>query len=351
MSSFKLFFKLPRLYLIIFLALVSCLDSPKKSIESEHIVSIDSLSEEINQNPTDLKLLLKRANYYRSKQNWEYVLFDAKQCLLIDSVNIEANFLAGESYFEISKINHTKSTYPYLALTHLKLATESKSKHYTAFIKYAELLIAFSKYKEALDILNYVLKMNNNLAKAHLLKGYLLKEMDDTEQALDCFYQAIQVDPEFIEGYIQLASIFHKRNDTTALIYYNNALRIDSNNINVLYAKGVFFQERKEWNKALKAYSDLHKLYPFHADAHYNVGFIHMELDLFNVATNNFSDAIYTNSQYYQAYYSRGYCFESLGNIMQARTDYQRAIDINPNYNYAIEALKRINSKNQKIKK
>ena len=88
--------------------------------------------------------------------------------------------------------------YPYLALTHLKLATGYKSKHFTAFLKYAELLIAFSKYKEALDILNHVIKMNNNIAKAHLLKGYLFQEMDNMEQAVDCFYQAIQVDPEFI---------------------------------------------------------------------------------------------------------------------------------------------------------
>lgn len=350
MSPFKLFVKLSRLYLIILL-LVSCSEDAKKSINSEHIVDINSLSEEINNNPKDLKLLLKRAHYYRSKQNWEYVLFDAKQCLLIDSVNIEANFLAGESYFEISKINHSKSNYPYLALAHLKLATDSRSRNFTAFLKYAELLIAFSRYKEALDILNYVLRINNNLEKAHLLKGYLFKETDNIEKALDCFYQAIQVNPEFIEGYIQLANIFHKRNDTTALIYYNNALKIDSNNLNVLYAKGVFFQERKEWNKALKAYSDLHKVDPFHADGHYNVGFVHMELDLFNVAANNFSDAIYTNSQYYQAYYSRGYCFENLGNIMQAKSDYQRAIAINPNYNYAIKALKRINVNSQKIKK
>ena len=58
--------------------------------------------------------------------------------------------------------------------------------------------------------------------------------------------------------------------------------------MNVLYAKAVFFQTRKDWNSALKAYSDLHKISPFHADSHYNIGFIHMELDLFNIATNNF---------------------------------------------------------------
>ncbi|MEE2954110.1 MAG: tetratricopeptide repeat protein [Bacteroidota bacterium] len=349
MLQLNFFVKFSRSYLLIILSLFSCIGD--SSHTSENIIEIDILSEKINKNPSDLQLLLKRANYYRAKQNWEHVLFDAKQCLSLDSANLEANFLAGESYFEISKINHTKSEYPYFALNHLKLATNVESKNFDAFLKYAEILIAFLRYKEAIEILNRVLKINNNLEKAYLLKGYILNEIGDPKQALDCFYESIQVNPEFIEGHIQLGNIFHKKNDTLALIYYDNVLKIDSNNLHVLYAKGVFFQERKEWNNALKVYSDLHKIDPFHADAHYNVGFVHMELDLFNIAVNNFSDAIYTNSQYYQAYYSRGYCFETLGNIMQAKSDYQRAIEINPNYNYAVEALKRINFNNQKISK
>ena len=92
----------------------------------------------------------------------------------------------------------------------------------------------------------------------------------------------------------------------------------------------IFYQEIMDWNNALSSYSELHKVDPFHADGHYNLGFIHMELQLFDIATNNFSDAIYSNSNYFQAYYSRGICFETLGNIAQAESDYNRAIEINP---------------------
>ena len=34
-----------------------------------------------------------------------------------------------------------------------------------------------------------------------------------------------------------------------------------------------------DWNNALTSYSELHKVDPFHADGHYNLGFIHMELN------------------------------------------------------------------------
>ena len=52
-------------------------------------------------------------------------------------------------------------------------------------------------------------------------------------------------------------------------------------------------------------------------------------------SVNNFADAIYSNSAFYEAYYARGICFETLGNIAQAEVDYKRSVEINPNYIYA----------------
>ena len=69
------------------------------------------------------------------------------------------------------------------------------------------------------------------------------------------------------------------------------------------------FQNILDWNNALESYAELHKVNPFHSSGHYNLGFIHMELGLFDVAANNFADAIYSNSEFFEAYYSRGQLF------------------------------------------
>jgi len=73
-----------------------------------------------------------------------------------------------------------------------------------------------------------------------------------------------------------------------------------------------------------------------------------MELDLHDVAVNNFADAIYSNSVFYEAYYARGICFETLGNIAQAEVDYERSIEINPEYKYAVDALNNLKNNNKK---
>ena len=65
----------------------------------------------------------------------------------------------------------------------------------------------------------------------------------------------------------------------------------------------------------------------FNANTHYNIGFIHMELDLFDIAVNNFADAIYSNTAFYEAYYAEGFVLKHFGNIAQAEVDYKRAIN------------------------
>jgi hypothetical protein len=43
--------------------------------------------------------------------------------------------------------------------------------------------------------------------------------------------------------------------------------------------------------------------------------------------------------------------FQTLGNVKQAESDYNRAIEINLEYAYAIEALENLRAKNKKYNK
>ena len=181
--------------------------------------------------------------------------------------------------------------------------------------------------------------------------GYAFKQLKQTENAINCFRNAVNINPDYKEAHMQLGQIFHLLEDTVAVIYYNNALRLSPKDEMVLYNKALFYQSKQEWNTALDVYAELFAINAFHSSGHYNLGFIHMELGLYDVAANNFSDAIYSNSEFYEAYYSRGNCFETLGNIAQAESDYKRAIEINPEYTYAIDALESLINMNKNYNK
>ena len=335
---------------IVFLAifLLSACGSKKNNTENSEIFL---LSESIQSDPTNTALLLDRANYNKERNNLESALFDLTQCVQLDSLNSAFHLAVGEIYFELSKRPNANGKYPLLVKNHLTKAIQLNEKDEKSHALLGELMLAYAKYKEAIEHFNASLKIEYNQAKTHMLMGYAFKQLNQTDNAINCFRNAVNVDPEFKEAFVQLGQMFHMKGDTIAVVYYDNALYLDPADEMTLYNKALFYQSIMDWNAALEAYADLHKVSYTHSSGHYNIGFIHMELGLYDVAVNNFADAIYSNSEFFEAYYSRGNCFETLGNIKQAEIDYKRAIEINPDYTFAIEALEKLQFKNKNFNK
>ena len=317
--------------------------------ESEKKSEIQIISEKIANNPTNINLLYIRSDYNKSKNNLESALYDLKEIVKLDSLNANNHNNIAKVYFELSKSKDRNTTYPSLVKYHLEKSIKIDDRNKDAYALMGELLLAYNKYNDAIEYFNLSLKTQYNQERTHMLMGYAFKQLEQNDNAINCFRNAVNVNPDFFEAHMQLGHIFHLLGDTNAIIHYNNALNLKPSDEMALYNKALFYQSILYWNKALDAYSELHTVSPFHSSGHYNLGFIHMELGLFDVAANNFSDAIYSDSEFYEAYYSRGNCFETLGNIMQAESDYKRAIEINQQYTYAIEALESLQSKNKKF--
>ena len=329
------------------LLLCSCVGEKNNNEKSEIVL----LTEAIQNDPANTILLLDRANYNKELNNLESALFDLNQCVKLDSLNSDFHYSVAEIYFELSKRPNASGKYPLLVKNHLTRALEINDKDQRSHALLGELMLAYAKYQEAIGYFNTSLGIEYNKTKTHMLMGYAFKQLRQDDNAINCFRNAVNVNPEFTEGFVQLGQMFHIKGDTIAVVYYNNALQLDSTDEMALYNKALFYQSIMDWNAALEAYADLHKVNYTHSSGHYNIGFIHMELGLYDVASNNFADAIYSNSEFFEAYYSRGNCFETLGDIKQAEIDYKRAIEINPKYTFAVEALEKLRLKNKRYNK
>jgi len=338
---------LRKLVFLTLIFLTACVSDEEKEQKTE----IQILSEKITENPTDITLLNDRVEYNQAKNNLESVLYDLKEIVRLDSLNTDNHLKIATIYFELSKGKNGNPKYPSLVKHHLEKSINLDAKNAEAFSLMGELLLAYGKFADAIKSFNTSLMINYNQEKSHMLMGYTFKQLNQIDNAINCFRNAVSVNPDFKEAHVQLGQIFHQLGDTMAIEYYNNALSITKDDELVLYNKALFYQDMLDWNNALDAYAELHKVNYTHSSAHYNLGFIHMELGLYDVAANNFSDAIYSNSEFFEAYYSRGNCFETLGNISQAESDYKRAIEINPEYKYAIEALGTLQKTNKKYNK
>ena len=98
-------------------------------------------------------------------------------------------------------------------------------------------------------------------------------------------------------------------------------------------------------DEAVEAYSSLLKIDPDYKFALYNIGFINLVYKKdFERSVQYFTQVIELDQQYFEAYYNRGYAYELMGMLNEARWDYQKTLELEVNYPRAIEGLNRLDA-------
>ena len=62
----------------------------------------------------------------------------------------------------------------------------------------------------------------------------------------------------------------------------------------------------------------------------------------FETAVDYFTKTIEINAEYTEAYYNRGFAYELLKDAPNARKDYQKTLELFPNYELAIDGMNRV---------
>ena len=293
---------------------------------------ITALNEQISKSPNDASLLFRRSDYFFQKNNNKQAFDDITKALSIDSTKDEYYLLLANVNFKGLQIQS--------AMDAFKKAIEINSSNGEAHLKLAELYLYVKAYPNCITEANEALKIDKNNAKAYFIKAFAYKETGDTLRALSTFQTAVEVKSDYYDAYIQMGNILTVRQDPLALQYYNNALQIRPTSTEALYNRGLFYQDVGETDMAINDYNAIIKIDPAYADAHYNLGYIDCAFkEDFNSAIKHFTDAIRINSDYVEAFYNRGLCFESLNDKQSAMKDYIAALGIVPTYKLAKDRL------------
>ncbi|MFN6274481.1 MAG: tetratricopeptide repeat protein, partial [Microcystis sp.] len=227
------------------------------------------------------------------------------------------------------------------------------------------------RHEEAIKAFDEAIKQNDpkNVYLAWYGKGLALFGLDKDQPAIEALQQAINTLPtgedlkEFHSSILQLQSEVYRslgdfstsagrerevrENYEQALTVINQAISLVPNNPNYYNEKYAVLSELKRYDEGLAAITQAIDLAP-RAAWYYNRGVLYYNQQKYDLALSDWNKAIELNPNFAGAYVNRGILYSDLQKYDLALSDYSKAIDINPNYAVAYNSRGILYSDQQK---
>ncbi len=316
---------------------VSC-GSPEPSSDVANSVAAQTpmnvLNAAILERPNDPISYHDRALWKMEQSNPQGAFDDWGLALRADSGFAEAWEQQADMLFQMQKYEESLAKLDGC----LKHAPESTP----CLLKRAEFAIHLQQFEEAFQYLNDALRMDNQLHEAYWMKGKIYAMTGTNDKALSSYQTAIEVNPEFYEGFITLGIFLAEQSDPMAEEYYRSAMELSPLAVEPAYNLAMFYQNAQRLDESIELYQKILNIDPENATASFNQGYIHLEYRAeYDSAVYWFSEAIERLPYYHQAFFNRGLAYESLGMTAAAIEDYGRALRIKPDYTVAARAKER----------
>lgn len=295
---------------------------------------VEVLSNYIEAYPEDPALRVQRGEQYLHEENYDAAIADFKAALSLDSLNIDAWHLLADGYLD--NIESRK------ALETMERATEIFPDSIRSFLKLTEFRLILRQYDDAMQSIQSIQTRDPNNADAFFLKGMVLKESGDTTGAIHQFQLATREDPYMIDAWINAAQLLAAIEDPEAIRYYDAALSINPNHINLLHAKAQYLAHQDDTEESIATYQRIINIDPDYSYAYYDIGLLYLDQDSIGKAFQHFDIAVKTEPMFARAYFYRGLTREMEGELSMALQDFQQAARLDPEDGDVEEAIERV---------
>ncbi|TRU05080.1 MAG: serine protease [Microcystis sp. Msp_OC_L_20101000_S702] len=197
------------------------------------------------------------------------------------------------------------------------------------------------RFEEAIKAFDEAIKQNDpdNVYLAWYGKGLALFALDKDQPAIEALQQAINTLSkredlkEFHSSILQRQSVVYRflENYEQALTVINQAISLFPNNPNHYNEKLAVLDQLKRYDEGLAAINQAINLAP-RAAWYVNRGFLYYNQQKYELASDDYNKAIEINPNFAEAYNNRGLLYYNQQKYELALADYSKAIEINPNF-------------------
>lgn len=296
---------------------------------------VQDLTLEIRGKPKSPSLYYQRAEAYLDENMLMLALDDVNRALSIDSTEAEYHALKGDIFYLNKDAESAVASY--------NRALELDPENTDALLKTAEIKLLLHQYQETFDFANRALRIDEQLYMAYFIKGYAHFELGDSSLFVSSVQTALELNPDFFDGYTLLASYYSSIGSDIALDYYNSALELRPESYEALYGKALHLQNTGRTEEAKELYEHMMSLNEENVLAWYNMGYVLLELEKEpEKAIPYFERVVEINPQYVDAIYNLGLSYEKIGQPETAIEHYSEALELDPQYDLAALGMERL---------
>ncbi len=168
------------------------------------------------------------------------------------------------------------------------------------------------------------------LVCSHL--GLLLAQQNQWEEAIDCYTQALNLDPDNSQLYTHIANaLFAQGNFDAAEKNYRQALTLNPDKGEFYYNLANTLQHQRKFDEAIELYYQAVCLNPDHAEAYYNLGVALQAQDQLSYAVISFQEVLRLKPNHIAAHYNLASILQAQGRLEDAIVSYQKVLELDPN--------------------
>ncbi len=161
-----------------------------------------------------------------------------------------------------------------------------------------------------------------------------------TEKAIEQFVQALSLDPDREDAYLDLSHIYHVNDrDEDALELLQRLLERSPYSERALFALGNIHWSRQEWEKSLEDYLRILEINPDSIRALLDVADTYNNLEDPESALPYYLQALENNPESFNILNQVGTCYEELRQLDLAARYYQKALSLKPDSLEILDAL------------
>ncbi len=325
-------------FLVIIIAFIVGCNNPTKKAQNTSTVDVDSISILTNlliSDSLNANLLASRAELYLRKGNIDPALRDLQAALSLAPNDAGLFILLADIYLVLGQTDNS--------IASLKKAIRLEPANEIPYLKLTEVYLQLDDPTTALRYVDEAISLNSQNTESYYVKAIGLMAKQDTAAAIINLKISSNLDSSNYMANMHLGVIYTASKDPLSKDYFEKALVARPDDEKALYYLGMYYQELREFSKALDKYSRITELYKSNKRAYYNMGYIYLvEYEDFENAKLMFQEAISINPRFIEATYNLGRTLEALGDLKGAREYYKKSLELLPNYPLAVQGMNRL---------